>query len=67
MESLTPRLVRKPDPGDPNYYVEEPEDCPEVQRYFDGPDICRVNGKVCLLEAGLKCPTYQEYLDEEEG
>ena len=41
--------------------------CPEVRHkraedeYYD---ICDLNGKHCLIEHGLKCDYYEEYLKE---
>ena len=41
--------------------------CPEVRHKRAGDeyyDICDLNGKHCLIEHGLKCEYYEEYLKE---
>jgi len=42
------------------------EECPHIRRkYADYPALCEHNGKFCLLESGLPCETYEEWLKEE--
>ena len=45
------------------------ERCPEVRMLVAGDesiDICRINGKICLLESRDECDIYNEYLEELE-
>jgi len=39
--------------------------CPERRKYrYDFPAFCELNDKHCLLDAGLDCEIYNEYLKE---
>ena len=39
----------------------------EHDKVYDGPAMCKLNDKVCLLESGLECETYEEFLRELES
>ena len=39
--------------------------CPDARTsWYQDVDLCNLNDKVCLLEAGDRCPYYEEYLEE---
>lgn len=39
--------------------------CPDMRTPYEDTAICNVSGKPCLLEEGLRCPDYEQYLKEE--
>ena len=44
-------------------------ECPYVRGKFygeDAPDLCTINDKICLLEEGLECETWNEVQKEWE-
>ena len=36
-----------------------------LDEHVEGADMCTLVDKPCLLEAGLKCETYEDFLDTE--
>lgn len=38
----------------------------ELDEYIEGADMCDIVDKWCLLEGGMECETYNEFLKEEE-
>jgi len=45
--------------------LEEIPKCPDAKvGWYSGMWICKLNGKLCLLEVGEECPYYEEFLEE---